>query len=225
MTWSGRPTRFYRPNKTCDESESFVNTTRSAQRLQVGLALALVLAVAFLAGCSGSSAPTTPKAANLTAKQAYAIAVSTLSTVAPDGKLLVGESTQPITTTSTADWQFLVGSPKTDVIYSVFIQNGKGQFEVYGKAGLAAAEWNAVPGPDAWKIDSDVAHQKAVAVYPNGKDAAYFLGFVTYVPKAQVKTQTQPMKWFVSFDPSSRGKEPTSTVEVDMGTGAAALSK
>ena len=197
-----------------------VNPKLTARDPWLGLALILALAAALLAGCSA-----TPKAGASTAKAAFAVAESTLSTTAPDGKLLVAESTEPITATSTPTWQFLIGSPKTDVIYAVVVQNGQGQFQEYGKAHLSAAEWAAVPAADAWKIDSDVAHEKAVALHTNGKSAAYTLAFVTYVPKASKASRVKAMTWMVTFDPAAQSSAPTSTVTVDMKTGAAAFAK
>ena len=148
-----------------------------------------------------------------------------LATTAPDAKLLVAQTAAPLTATSTPSWEFLIGSPKTDVIYAVMVSGGKSQSQVYGSAGLKAAEWAAVPTTDAWKIDSNVAHEKAVALNPDGKSAAYIVGFVTYIPKSAPKSSAKPMVWSVSFDPTSKGKAPTTTVDVDMSTGVASWAK
>ena len=205
-----------------------MTTTRTSHYIRIGLALALVLAVGALAGCSSGTSGksnTSKPSAGMTAKEALKTAVSTLTTAAPDGKLLVAQTAGPVSSTSTPVWEFLIGSPKTDVIYAVVIQQGKGQFEEYGKANLSSAEWAQVPAVDAWKIDSDVAHDKALSVYPNGKTAAYVAGFVTYVPKSASTPGTKAMTWTYNFDPASKGKAATSTVDVDMVTGAAALAK
>jgi hypothetical protein len=211
-----------------------VNPTRSAQLLRVGLALAIVLALGTLAGCSPSkpaaTTPTTPTATPaptvvLTAKQAYAVAISSLSSSMPDGKLLVAQTAAPITPTSTPVWEFLIGSPKTDKIYAVMVPNGQAQSQPYGNANLKAAEWASIPTTEAWKIDSDAAVTKALAVHPNGKSAGYFMGFVTYVPKAKATSDSQTMQWIVSFDPKAQGKAPTSTVNVSLTTGVAAYAK
>ena len=191
-------------------------------------ALALVLGIGVLAGCGSSQVPSsagsTP-ADTQPAKKAFAIAQSTLSTAAPDGKLLVAQVAGPITATTTPVWEFLIGSPKSDVIYAVSVQKDQGKFQEYGKAGLSATEWAAVPSIDNWKIDSNVAHDKAVSVYTEGKSAAYIMGFITYIPKSAKGTTAKAMTWGVSFDPSSKSKSPTSTVEVDMTTGVAAFAK
>ena len=208
-----------------------VNSRQTAQYVRLGLALALVLAVGALAGCSssGKSSSTagsgSSPADTITAKKTFAIAVSTLSTTAPDGKLLVAQVGGAVTPTSTPTWEFLIGSPKTDVIYAVSVSGGKGEFQEYGKAGLSAAEWAAVPTLDAWKIDSNTAHDKAVVVHPEGKSAAYIMGFITYVPKSAKGSTAKPMTWDVTFDPAAQGSAPTSTVEVDMTTGTAAFAK
>ena len=186
-----------------------------------------MLSLALLgSGCSGSKTASTPTApAQITAKQALPIAMSALATTAPDAKLLVGQSAQPITATSTPVWEFLLGSPKTDVVYAVIVMGGKGQAQEYGKAGLTADEWAKVPSVDAWKVDSDVAHQKAITVYSNGKNAAYVMGFVTYVPAKAKTPDSKPQIWVVNFDPASIGHATTSTVDVSMTTGAASLAK
>jgi len=207
-----------------------VNPNRPSRSLLVGLAFVLVIAIGVLAGCnsgSSSSAPSktaTPTQANATAQKALAIAMSTLSTAAPDGKLLVAQSAAPMTATSTPSWDFLIGSPKSDVIYAVEVAYGAGKFQEYGKAGLTADEWAAVPPASAWKVDSTEAHSKAIVVHPDGKSADYIMGFVTYVPKTAKSPTAKPMTWVVSFDPQSQGKAPTSTVTVDMATGQAAFA-
>ena len=194
------------------------------------LALALVLVVGVVAGCgsnaasSSSSSSTAPKGA--TAKDAYTLAKSALSTKAPDAKLLVCQAADTISTTSTPIWEFLIGSPKTDAVWAVLVQNGKAEASDYGTADLSDAEWAQVPAESAWKVDSPAAHDAALKVYPNGAVAKYFMGFVTYIPKsAQAENTTKPMTWVVSFDPASIGNAATSTVNVDMGTGVATLPK
>lgn len=195
--------------------------------IRVGLALALLLVIGLIAGCTGSSSSgssSSSQPAVYTAQHAYNVAMSTLSTTAPDGKLLVVQSAAPITPTSTPTWDFLIGSPKTDTIYAVEVAYGQGKFQEYGKAGLTAQEWASVPATSTWKIDSDVAHEKAVAVHAAGKSADYIMGFVTYVPPKATTATAKPMTWLVSFDPQVQGSAPTSTVGVDLTTGAAAYA-
>ena len=194
------------------------------------MALAPVLAAGALAGCSKASttaSSTSTKPAAMTAKDAYAIALTAVTTSAPDGKLLVCQAADTLTATATPIWEYLIGSPKTNKVYAVLVQNGKAQSSEYGSAGLTAAEWSAVPGMDQWTIDSPQAHDNAVKVYPTGKDAAYFMGFVTYIPKSASANASKPMTWIVSFDPTSLANShaTTSTIQVDMRTGAASIPK
>jgi hypothetical protein len=212
-----------------------VNPTRSAQLLRLGLALAIVLALGAIAGCSPSKpaesttaqTPVGPAAPTvvLTAKQAYAVAISSLTSSMPDGKLLVAQVAAPVTATSTPVWEFLIGSPKTDKIVAVMVPNGQAQAQPYGTANLKAAEWASIPTTATWKIDSDAAIAKALALHPGGKSAGYFIGFVTYVPKAKATPESKTMEWIVSFDPKAQGKAPTSTVDVNLTTGVAAFAK
>jgi hypothetical protein len=203
---------------------------RIARHVRIGLALALVLAIGAIAGCTsstktGSSAGEASATAG-SAKAAYAVAISSLSTKAPDGKLLVCQAADTITPTSTPIWEFLIGSPKTNAVWAVLVKDGKAEASEYGSADLDAAEWSAVPAASAWKVNSPEAYDSALKVYPNGKTADYFMGFVTYIPKsAQKDNTTKAMTWIVSFDPSSKGTAATSTVSVDMSTGTATLAK
>jgi hypothetical protein len=197
---------------------------RDNHSLRTLAGLLLATAIVFAAGCSSGAQAPVPGA--LTAKAAYKIAQSTLSTTAPDGKLLVLQAVEPITATSSPTWDFLIGSPKTDVVYQVVVKDGKGESQQYGKAGLTSAQWGEVPADTAWKIDSDVAIANALSVYPNGKNAGYIPGFVTYIPKdAAEYKQVKQMTWIINFDPASQGNAPTSTVEVDLASGQAALAK
>jgi hypothetical protein len=205
--------------------------SRSTTARVTGLAsaaLALMLVVG-LAGCSGSkssSTETPPTVTGSTAKGSLPAAQSALSTMAPDAKLLL-VTTAGIVTTAPPVWQYLFGSPKSGKTYSVNMMGGNALPQEYGSAGLTPDEWAAVPGLDKWKIDSDVAVQKARSVYTaaGGDDSAYILGMVTYVPKSATKTTSKALVWSVSFDPSKRGKAPTPTVEVNAETGVAAFPK
>jgi hypothetical protein len=208
-----------------------VNHDRTARHIRIGLAVALVLAVGAIAGCSNSnsssSTTATSNAAAGSAKAAYNVAYAAVAaTMAPDGKLLVCQAADTITPTSTPVWEFLIGSPKTNSVFAVLVKDGKAEASPYGSADLSPAEWSAVPTTQGWKVDSPQAHEAALTVYPNGKTADYFMGFVTYIPKsAQAENTSKPMTWIVSFDPASKGQAATSTVNVDMSTGAATLAK
>lgn len=202
---------------------------RTARHISIVLALALVLALGALAGCTNSqsgSSSTGTKPASTTAKDAYNIAYAAVAaTQAPDGKLLVCQAADTITATSAPIWEFLIGSPRTNVVYAVLVKDGKAQSSQYGSAGLSPTEWSAVPSIQEWKIDSPEAHDNALTVYPQGKDAAYFMGFVTYIPQSAKNSTSKPMTWIVSFDPTTKGTAATSTVDVNMTTGAATIAK
>ena len=208
-----------------------MNTRRFEQCLRLVLALAVPVVICALVGCGRTpkSADTTAKlataAATVTAKRAYAIAQSALSTVAPDGKLLLGQSTPPIIPTPTRDWEFLIGSPKNDELYAVNVKDGSAQFEEYGAARFSASQWAAVPSLDDWKVDSDAALAKALTVHKEGKAAEYFMGFVTYEPTSTPTSQSRFLKWVITFDSRLQGTAPTSTVIVDMATGEAAYAQ
>jgi hypothetical protein len=192
---------------------------------RVAACVAGLLLIALAAGCTSNSA-NTPSTAP-TAKAAYQIAVSSLSTMAPQGKLLVAQTDGPISaTTTTMTWEFLVGDPKSDKVYSVVVANGKAQAQEYAPStGLSKEEWAKIPDVSAWKIDSDQAIQAATKLYPNGKTARFLPGFVTYIPASAKTATVKPMTWIFNFDPSTKGSAPTSTVEVDLQTGQAAYAK
>jgi hypothetical protein len=204
-----------------------VNRSRYSTLVRAFAALGIVLALIALAGCSKSqdTSSNSVKPKGMTAKQASEVAVKALATTAPDAKLLVAETAQPVSPTSTPIWEFLYGNPKTDVLYAIIVDNGKAQKQEYGKGGLSASEWAAVPNLSNWKVDSDAAYNAALKVYPNGTKAQYIPGFVTYIPKRAGNTATKPMTWVFVFDERSKGNAATSTVNVDMATGSASLAK
>ena len=49
------------------------------------------------------------------------------------------------------------------------------------------------------------------------------MGFVSYIPKGSAST-TKPMTWVIAFNPDSQGNAATSTVDVNVTTGATALA-
>lgn len=206
--------------------------TNSVIRLAVVAALALGL-ITGLAGCGGTKTATTTKPAgsttatpSVTAKAALPMAESTLSTTAPDAKLLLVASGSAITPTTAPVWQYLFGDPKTGTTYVAIVRNGKASSLKYGTTELSQKEWDAVPATDAWKIDSDAAVAKARTVYTEATDkTAYILGFVSYIPKAEKDVQTPAMTWSISFDPSSRTKSATATVNVSAVDGTASFAK
>lgn len=205
---------------------ALVRNTRFARIAGVAavLCMALVLA-ASLGGCKKATSSTnTPAVA--TAQSEFKVAQTALATAAPDAKLLLVQTAQVVTATSTPIWEYIVGSPSSDKLYAVVVQKGVPQAQEYGTANLGK-EWASVPASDTWKIDSDQALAKAKTVYPNAKDGTlYAMGLITYIPKSAVpKAGSKTMTWFVQFDPSTRGNLSTSTVEVNATTGEASLAK
>jgi hypothetical protein len=194
-------------------------------RRHVGPRLAAALATVatlVLVGCTTSTTqtPTVVSSVN-TARHAYEIARSALSTIAPDGRMLIAETVWPVSATSTPIWQFLIGSPKTGTTYAAVVNQGQGFYQKYSEKALPANEWAAVPLDSAWKVDSDAALTAALGAFPAGKGAPYTERLVTYVPKS-AKAPAKPMTWAVAFQPQEGA---TTTVEVDVSTGAATLSK
>lgn len=190
---------------------------RGAVALVALVALALISAAA-LVGCGDKKEEQQP--VGKTAKQGLAAARSALSTMAPDGKLLVVQTAAAVTPTSTPVWAYLFGSPKTDTVYVVYVQNGQPMgASQYGTGGLTAAQWAKVPSSDEWKVDSDEALRKALEESgAEGTPSGYVMGFVTFVP-TQSGTQTvEPFVWNVSFDPGTSGAA-TGTIAVDARTG------
>jgi hypothetical protein len=181
------------------------------------LALALLLIVA---GC-GSSTGTAPKGS--TAKVSQTIAQSALSTMAPDAKLLLVQTAEAVTATSTPVWGYLFGSPTDNKTYIVYVTAGEVlSASEYGTAGFSADEWSSVPGTGAWKIDSDVAYEKALAVSgAKGTPSAYEMGILTYVPPSwEDSATTKAFVWNVMFEPGASGAT-TGVIEVDAASGAA----
>ena len=192
---------------------------RPLPRVKIVAIAAILLAMLLLvAGCGKQAASTTSNAA--TAKSALPVAVSALSTTAPDAKLLVVQTAEPVTTTSTPVWSYLFGSPKSGKTYLVMVRDGKVmQTTEYGTAGLTAKDWAAIPSTDEWKVDSPAAYDTAKGAAKASDKAAFTIGFINYVPASAKDVSTKPGIWYVSFDPATSGAT-TGTVGVDVKTGA-----
>jgi hypothetical protein len=191
----------------------------AAVLLSVAMTVLLLMA---LVGCGGQA----PTAAG-TAKSSLALAQSRIATTAPDAKLLLVQTGNVVSATSTPVWTYLFGSPKTNTIYAVMIQNGTASGPMpYGNADLPAAEWAAIPTTtDAWKIDSDAAVAKAFAAAGSqGKSIPYAMGLVTYVPKNTTAT-IEPFVWSVVLNPQANGGAVPKTINVNATTGEAKVGK
>lgn len=198
-----------------------------ARALSSILWMVLVVAVALaLSGCGGDTAKAPEKPAGKTAKSLYETAKSQLSTTAPDAKLLVVQTAQAVSATGTPVWAYLFGSPETDTIYIVYMnEDNPMPASEYGKAGLSADEWKAVPDIGDWKIDSDEAYEKALAESgAKGAPAQWVMGMVTYVPESSGTDAVKPFVWNVNFDPGESGAT-TKTIEVDAATGKVSQAK
>lgn len=207
--------------------------------LMTAIVVALVLAITAT-GCSankrtssdktGSSQQSTStgeQTARNTAISGIEVARSSLSTTAPEAKLLVVQTAAAVTTTSTPVWGYLFGSPKTDKTYVVYVADGEvTRSGEYGKAGLSAKEWAKIGSADAFTIDSDEAYTKALAVSGAKQGVLpprYLMGLQTYVSAKNAKESgAAPYTWYVVFDPGASGAT-SSTIDVDGNTGQAAI--
>jgi hypothetical protein len=207
-----------------------VTTSPTTRSTRVGLVLVLVLTVGLLAACNSKKPENDIAAAHkfidgTVAKNAAQTALSMFTTRAPDAKVLVGQLAKPTLATGTPSWQFLVGSPKDNSVYAVEVTGGFAHYKPYATVNMKPAEWSKVPTITAWKVDFKEARQKALVIYPQGKTAAYYANFTTYVPESATDRTIKPMTWIIAFDPKSKGTAPTTTIEVDMVTGATAFAK
>jgi len=199
-------------------------TAPQTRGLRAALALILVLLAGSLVACNSASDSKADlkSATNDTslAKNAAATALQTINAKHPGVKLLYCQMVSPTNATSTPMWQFLIGSPDDNSVYSAMVGNGQARWQSYGSVKMGKAEWSKVPTTTVWKIDSDVALKKALELFPNGKKGTYFASFMTYLPDAATDRSTTPMQWMFNFDPTlGKGSAPTSTVMVDMVTG------
>lgn len=185
---------------------------RGLAKIALVVAFVLILAAAA-AGCRKSTA------AKDTALGTLSVAQSSLSTMAPDAKLLVVQTANVASTTSTPVWAYLYGSPKTDVTYIVFVQKGEATAYEYGQASLTATQWAAVPDTKEIKIDSDKAHDLAAAKLSSAdKNAPWVMGLVTYLPSGQ-ESGVQAMSWSVTFNPDATSESDIKVFAVDARTG------
>ncbi len=198
---------------------------RFASAVRIIISLALVLTLVGVTGCGSkkSSTSTTQKPAQgQTAKQALPTAQSALATTAPDAKLLLIQTAQAVSTTSTPVWAYLFGSPKTEKLYVVRVSNGAAMpAQEYGSAkDLGKFEWDKVPNLDQWKIDSNEAYDRAYkASGAKTQPPQYVMGMLTYVPKTEQTSTAEPFVWAVQFDPGQSGATPN-VIDVNATTGA-----
>lgn len=200
-----------------------MNRHRHIRLAALVLVALLALTAGALSGCGGSKEAAVQSGPS--ALGSLGAARSALSTMAPDAKLLVVQTAQAATATSTPVWVFLFGSPSNDKTFAVYTQNGQTMAaQEYGTAGLTDEQWGQVPGTGDLKVDSDDAYAKAVAAGgAKGDPAGYMMGLTTYKPAEDTST-VQPFVWQVQFDPGESGAT-TGTITVDAKTGAASAGK
>ncbi len=193
--------------------------TRSGWHIRLLLVVALLLTVATVTGCGTKKSTTTnvAKPAGETAKNAYPTALTAVeATAAPDAKLLLVQTARTVTPTSTPVWAYLFGSPKSEKLFIVEVQNGKADKPtLYGTAAKGQIEWAKVPGIDQWKIDSDEAYVKAVQAAAIKGTPPYLMGFLTYTPSSQATSTAEPFVWNVQFTSGFTG-----VIRVNATTGA-----
>lgn len=203
-----------------------MHRTRFAKWVSAVAASALgLMLVMSLAGCGDRSDKSDEPASTDTARANFAVAESSVTSMAPDAKLLVVQTAQSVTSTATPVWSYLFGSPESDKTYLALASQGQslGASE-YGTGGLTAEEWGEVPNLDTWKIDSDTALEKALKVSgAQGDPRAYVMGFQTYIPSS-TSSKSQAFRWYIALDPGESGAT-TSTIGVDAKTGEAAIVK
>jgi hypothetical protein len=179
----------------------------------------VIVAVALAVASGSSSSPGASASDPSTALGNLAVAQSALATTAPDAKLLVVQMAESATTTSSPTWEFLFGSPETDMGYLVYAADGAVMTSMeYGTLGLSADEWSEVPDLGLWKVDSSEAYDKALAASgASGTPTGYFMGFLTYLSAEDTST-VDAFQWNVWFDPGSSGAT-ENLILVDTSTG------
>lgn len=191
----------------------------------VALAAAILVGVLYFTGSGklGSSGGTVSGGTS-TALGTLSAAESALTTTAPDAKLLMVQTLTSVPTTGTPQWAYLFGSPSSDKGYVVYASDGKVMTTMeYGAMGFSADEWKNVPDIGSWKIDSDKAYSKALAVSgAKGTPAAYFMGLITY-KSTEDTSSVQPFEWNVWFDSGSSGAT-SNRITVDAKSGKATVT-
>lgn len=184
-------------------------------------AAALLTVAAVLAACGTTAAEKPAAASSSTARGGLEVASATLSTTAPDARLLLVQTVQPATETSGPVWGYLFGSQANDTTYLVYLQDGELiQVQEYGQVGLSPEQWAEVPGDDAWPIDSDQALDAVVkALGATSTPTAYVMGMQTYVPETTQTAAAKALTWYVSFEDQMLSGDASGTIMVDAKTG------
>ena len=213
------PFRIYARVQQISSTDRGTVTFMNTRTLQIGAIVIGITALAAVAVFGGlGSGSGTPSDAS-TALGSLEVAESALSTTVPDARLLIVQMMASSTPTGTPQWAYLFGSPSTDMAYLVYTTDGEIMTSMeYGSVGLSADEWADVPETKAWRIDSDAAYEKALAVSgATGDPAGYFMGLMMYKTAEDTST-VEPLQWNVWFDPGASGAT-TNLILVDATSG------
>jgi hypothetical protein len=131
------------------------------------------------------------------------------------------------TTTPPASWSYLFASKSKKKIYIVEVTGGRATVpKSMGASTLKAAQYDQIPTPSKWQVDSTKALELAVAAYNQrfGKapPANYAMGMATFVPNAS--SGIKPFVWSVTFAPPAPGAQ-ASEILVDANTGTVLPAK
>lgn len=185
---------------------------------------AAAMVATTLTGCLPASTPaatTTPKVPGISALGAYSAAFASARTAAPDVRFLLVQTAQLATTSPPASWTYLFASKSKKQIYLVGIAGGRASApKTMGTSTLKATDYDKIPSPSAWRVDSAKAFDTAAAEYTKRTGKAppveYAMGLATFVPNAT--SGIKPFVWSVTFAPVSQGAQPTEIL-VDAQTG------
>ena len=176
-------------------------------------------------GTSGGTAATGGfGSGSATAQGYYDVAEKAVKTAAPDAVFLIVQTPSIATQTPSPSWAYLFGSKKANKVYAVTVTDGKADKAVdMGATSITAAQWAKIPPKDKWKIDSNVAFDKASATYTarigTAPPSNYAMGMATFVPAAT--SGIKPFVWSVNFDPAAGGADAKSRqIDIDATTGA-----
>jgi hypothetical protein len=163
-----------------------------------------------------------------TAQGHYDSAEKAMKATVPDAVFVTVQTPGVVASTPNPEWLYLFGSKKTNKGYVVTIAKGKSDKPLaLATEPLKADEWARVPSTSDWKIDSDMALEKASAAYKQrlGTDAPakYAMGMAVFVSDtaANRASGVKPFVWTVIFDPEAGGADAAAReILVDAKTGA-----
>ena len=157
-----------------------------------------------------------------TAQGHYNAAEKAMKAVEPDVVCIVAQTPDVISAIPSPEWVYLFASKKTNKGYVVTISKGESDkpLEVSSEA-LQADDWAKVPPISDWKIDSDVALEKASAAYRQRFAAEppvkYGMSMPAFMSDSAANKSGgfKSMVWTVMFDPEGSARP----IQVDAKTG------